>query len=61
MQVAKSEDLRRRWGSKGCEHRHIEQEYYLDAPTGQYACVVCGRAFWTGDAITGRRPRAPGN
>ncbi len=61
MQVADSEHLRHTWGSKICEHRRVEKEYFLDIPTGQFACVQCGRTFWQGDEAkitAGRTPRA---
>ena len=49
MQVTDSENLRRTWGNKSCAHRIVEKEYFLDTPTGQHACSMCGKTFWQGD------------
>ena len=61
MQVADSQNLRKHWGSKACEHRNVEAEHYGDIATGQYACTVCGRTFWHGDDLRRRRPLSAGN
>lgn len=61
MQVAQSEELRRRWGNKSCPHRYFEQEYYLGTPTGQYACTVCGKTSPYGDRAKNKPGHSPGN
>jgi hypothetical protein len=61
MQVMDSENLRRKWGSKGCVHRNVEREYFGDTPTGQFACTVCGRTFWQSDDSRARQPLSRGN
>ena len=46
MQTEDAEDLREKWGNKQCEHPSLEKEYYLGSATGDYICVVCGKAGW---------------
>ena len=45
MQFDKALQLRTAWGEKPCEHIHFEPEYFLDSPTGEYACLACGHTF----------------
>ena len=61
MQVADSENLRRTWGSKGCDHRSFEPEYFLSTPTGQHACTASGQTFWHGDRAINKPGLTPGN
>jgi hypothetical protein len=61
MQVADLDNLGRRRDNKGCAHRTFEKEYYLDTPTGQYACTLCGQTSWHGDRAKNKPGLSPGN
>lgn len=45
MQHAEAQKLRKSWGDKPCDHKHIEKEYYLGSDTMDYVCTTCGREF----------------
>lgn len=45
MQMDTAEDLRLEWermGNPPCSHPHIDREYYLAQPTGEFVCKTCG-------------------
>ncbi|MBO4234796.1 hypothetical protein FO675_10950 [Riemerella anatipestifer] len=49
MQLQKARELQQMWGNKPCDHKELEKEYFNSTATGDYACRVCGKAFWNGE------------
>jgi hypothetical protein len=45
MQLEKAQKLRKMWGNNHCDHPDFDKEYFNSTDTGDYVCVVCGRAF----------------
>jgi len=51
MQMHKILELQKAWKGRGnppCDHPHYEEEHYLSAGTGDYACTTCGAYVDTG-------------
>lgn len=44
--------LQREWKEKGnppCNHEHLEKEKERGRDTGDYVCIICGKAGWGKD------------
>lgn len=51
MQSSEASELRKKWGDKPCDHKHIDKEYYAGSATGDYVCTQCGRAEYGQDWV----------
>ncbi|MEU9411343.1 hypothetical protein AB0E08_37385 [Streptomyces sp. NPDC048281] len=48
VQMSDVAKIRQRWidaGSPACEHRELDQEFYLGARDDDWACLTCGEEF----------------
>jgi hypothetical protein len=45
MQRSTAEKLRLEWVDELCHHMMFDREYIGGAETGNYVCLICGKAF----------------
>ncbi len=46
MQLKDAAELRKKWGSKYCNHPSVQPEYCMSMDTGDVVCEQCGQTFW---------------
>ena len=45
MEYNVAQKVKESWGSKPCDHPHLEKEYYVGAYLINYVCTQCGHEF----------------
>jgi hypothetical protein len=45
MEYYAAQKVKESWGSKLCDHPHLEKEYYSGAFLINYVCTQCGKEF----------------
>ena len=45
MEYNAAQKVKEEWGSKPCDHPHLEKEYYVGAFLINYVCTQCGKEF----------------